>query len=314
MAGVAAATAGLLAYAQARNTEVALAVDGTFDNLTVSNINLNATGKINIGVAGKDGFADIHTVNNLGGLRFYNAATLTTTPEGAALQFWGNGSGLPGQAFIDSGAAADAAVILRTAPAGGTVAERMRINSAGNTTFTGDVAISGQKTFVIDHPLDPDNQYLYHSVVEGPEQYLVYNGNVTTDSSGQAVVTLPHYFEAINRDLRYQLTVLGGFAQATIASKVQNNQFTIRTDRPGVEVSWQVTGVRNDIYTRNHPFVAERPKTGVEIGSRFHPEDYNLPEDRSRGNRLSPVNITNRTSGNSAPSSNGGSQRPTSGH
>src|SRR5688572_4180751 len=43
MAGVAAATAGLLAYAQARNTEVAHAVDATFDNLTVTNINLNAT-------------------------------------------------------------------------------------------------------------------------------------------------------------------------------------------------------------------------------------------------------------------------------
>ena len=99
MAGVAAATAALLTYAQGRNTEVAQAVDGTFDN-----INLNAPGKINIGVAGKDGFADIHTVNNLGGLRFYNAATLTTVPDGAALQFWGNGSGLPGRAFIDSGA------------------------------------------------------------------------------------------------------------------------------------------------------------------------------------------------------------------
>jgi len=310
MAGVAAATAGLLAYAQARNTEVAHAVDATFDNLTVTNINLNATGKINIGVAGPNGFADIHTVNNLGGLRFYNAATLTTTREGAALQFWGNGSGLPGQAFIDSGAHADAAIVFRTAPAGGTVSERLRINSAGNSTFTGDVAITGMKQFVIDHPLDPDNKYLYHSSIEGPEQYLVYSGNVTTDASGQAVVSLPSYFEAINRDLRYQLTVLGGFALATVASKVQNNQFTIRTDRPGVDVSWQVTGVRNDVYARNHPFEDERPKSGAEVGSRLHPEDYRMSPENSRGNRLSPVNVTNRPSSNSAPQSDDGNRRP----
>ena len=86
--------------------------------------------------------------------------------------------------------------------------------------------------------------------------------------------------------------------KAAVASKVQNNQFTIRTDRPGVEVSWQVTGVRNDLHARNHPFVAERPKTGVEVGSRFHPEDYNLPRERGLGTRRS------------APQANDGDQRP----
>lgn len=307
MAGVAAATAGLLAYAQGRQTEVAHAVDGTFDN-----INLNATGKINIGVAGQDGFADIHTVNNLGGLRFYNAATLGTTPDGAALQFWGNGSGLPGRAFIDTGAHDAAGIFFRTAGNGGTVTERMKIDANGTTTVTGDIAISGMKQFVIDHPLDPDNQYLYHSVVEGPEQFNVYSGNVTTDSNGLAVVGLPRYFEAINRDLRYQLTVLGSFAQAIVAAPVQNNQFTIRTDKPSVTVSWQVMGVRNDAYARARPFVAERPKTGVEVGSRLHPEVYSLPAERSLGNRTNPTSITNRPSGNSAPVTNdgGGNQRP----
>jgi hypothetical protein len=288
MAGVAAAAAALLAYSNGRNTEVAYAVDGTFDN-----INLNPTGKINIGTAAKDQFADVHTTTNLGGLRFYNAATLTTIPEGAALQFWGTASSLPGRAFIDSGADNNAAIFFRTCPSGGTVQERLKIDANGASTFTGDVAISGQKQFVMDHPLDPDNQYLYHSVVEGPEQFNVYTGNATTDSSGQAVVTLPRYFESINRDLRYQLTVLGGFAAATVASKVQNNQFTIRTDRPGVEVSWQVMGIRNDAYARAHPFVAERPKTGVEVGSRIHPEVWNLPGDRSLGNRTNPTSITN---------------------
>jgi len=311
MAGVSAATAALLAYANGRNTEVAYAVDGTFDNVTTTNLNLNATGKVNITTSAQNQFADIHTTTNLGGLRFYNAATLETSPAGAALQFWGNGSGLPGRAFIDSGANNDAGIFFRTATTGGTVTERLKIDAAGTSTFTGDVAISGMKQFIIDHPLDPDNQYLFHSVVEGPEQFNVYTGNVTTDGNGRATVALPAYFEALNRDFRYQLTVLGGFALAVVSGKVQNNQFAIQTDRPNVEVSWQVMGIRNDAYARAHPFEAERPKTGVEVGSRLHPEVYNLPADRSVGNRTNPTSITNRPSGNSAPSSNGGGeQRP----
>jgi len=273
LAGIATATAALLAYTNKNNAEVAYAADGSFDNLALNgNITFQAP-LVNI-------YRDIHTSTNLGGMRFYNASVLSSTPDGAAIQFWGNGAGLPGQAYIDSGAHNSAAVILRTAPSGGRVTERMRIDSAGTTTFTGDVAITGMKQFVIDHPLDPDNQYLYHSVVEGPEQFNVYSGNVTTDSAGHAVVSLPRYFEAINRDLRYQLTVIVNFAQATVAAKVQNNQFTIRTDQPGVEVSWQVTGIRNDAHAKAHPFVAERPKKNEEIGTRFYPEDFNLPADR----------------------------------
>jgi hypothetical protein len=285
LAGIAAATAGLLAYTNARNTEVAYAVDGSFDNLALN-------GDITFQAASVNVFRDIHTSTNLGGMRFYNASTLTSTPDGAAIQFWGNGAGLPGQAFIDSGAHSSSAIVLRTAPTGGTITERMRINATGTTTFTGDVAITGMKQFVIDHPLDPDNQYLYHSVIEAPEQFNVYSGNVTTDANGNAGVSLPRYFEALNRDFRYQLTVIGNFAQATVSSKIQNNQFTIRTDQPNVEVSWQVMGIRNDAHAKANPFVAERPKKGEEIGTRIYPEDFNLPEDRGvRIRRGTPENV-----------------------
>jgi hypothetical protein len=49
------------------------------------------------------------------------------------------------------------------------------------------------------------------------------------------VVTLPDWFQALNRDFRYQLTVIGQFAQAVVASKVSQNQFVLRTDKPQVE-------------------------------------------------------------------------------
>jgi hypothetical protein len=37
----------------------------------------------------------------------------------------------------------------------------------------------------------------------------IYNGIVTLDSRGQAVVELQAYFEGLNRDFRYQLRSIG---------------------------------------------------------------------------------------------------------
>ena len=279
MAAIAAATAGILSYAADRSTNVALAADQVIDGQLIFTTPVVNTQR------------DIHTQNNIGGLRFYNASSLTASPDGAAIQFWGNGSGLPGQALIDAGAHNAGGVALRTATAGGTITERMRINSEGNTVFYGNVSITGQKEFVMDHPLDPDNKYLYHSAIEAPEQLNIYSGNVTTDATGQATIKLPAYFEAINRDFRYQLTVIGDFVQAIVSTKIKNNQFTIRTEKPGVEVSWQVSGIRNDARSRRHPFVAERPKKDDERGTLLHPEDYDQPDTRSLRWRRSPERI-----------------------
>ncbi len=70
----------------------------------------------------------------------------------------------------------------------------------------------------------------------------VYVGNVETDDKGGAVVTLPDYFDALNQDFTYQLTSIGQFAQATISEEIHENRFSIKTDKPNIKVSWQVTG------------------------------------------------------------------------
>jgi hypothetical protein len=76
---------------------------------------------------------DITVQNNNGGIRIFANPTLTGSPATAAIQFFGNGHpGFPGQAYIDSGAHDQAAVIFRTAVTGGTIAERMRITATGN--------------------------------------------------------------------------------------------------------------------------------------------------------------------------------------
>jgi hypothetical protein len=150
--------------------------------------------------------------------------------------------------------------------------------STGNALVTGNLQVegaitAGTKDFRIDHPLDPANKYLYHASVESSEMMNIYTGNITTDASGEATVKMPSWFESLNTDFRYQLTVMGQFAQAIIGRKIENNQFTIRTSVPNVEVSWQVTGVRHDAYAMAHPLVVEQAKE-KEAGYYIHPELY----------------------------------------
>jgi hypothetical protein len=149
--------------------------------------------------------------------------------------------------------------------------------------FADDIYVGGSCTGCagptrIDHPLDPKNKYLYHSTVQSPDMKNVYDGNVTTDEYGEAVVVLPDYFEAFNRDFRYQLTVVGRFAQAIISQQVKNNRFTIKTDKPNVYVSWQVTGIRQDPYANAHRSPVEEDKPTEERGKYLHPTEWGKPE------------------------------------
>jgi hypothetical protein len=150
----------------------------------------------------------------------------------------------------------------------------------GNVTIVDDLNVTGTKNFKIDHPLDPENKYLYHAAIESSEVLNVYSGNVTTNEQGEAVVMLPDWFEALNKDLRYQLTVIGTFAQAIVAEKVKHNRFTIKTNAPNVEVSWQVTGVRSDAAMLKRPFKAEEEKPERERGTYLNPGAFNHPEER----------------------------------
>ncbi len=149
----------------------------------------------------------------------------------------------------------------------------------GNLDCTGDFTCGGTKFFKMDHPTDPANKFLFHACVESDEAMNVYSGNITTDASGVATVSLPDYFQALNKDFRYQLTVIGTFAQAIVGQKIQDNKFTIKTSVPNTEVSWQVSGVRNDEYAKAHPFATEVNKKGALQGKYIHPELYGKPKE-----------------------------------
>jgi len=154
------------------------------------------------------------------------------------------------------------------------------VDPSGNVQINGNLNVAGQKNFQIDDPLDPANRYLYHSAVESSEMMNIYTGNVTTNEHGEATVQVPAWFQALNGDFRYQLTVIGQFAQAIVASEIRDSKFSIKTDKPGVKVSWQVTGVRQDAYAKAHPLVVEQEKPASERGSYLHPELYGAPESK----------------------------------
>ncbi len=153
---------------------------------------------------------------------------------------------------------------------------------SGRVRVTGDFSAGGTKAFLIDHPLDPEHKYLRHAALESNEVLNVYSGNVVTDEEGRAVVQLPEWFEAINTDFRYQLTVIGRFAQAIVEEEIHDNRFVIRTNMAKVKVSWQVIAKRNDAYMRAHPMKVEEEKPLEEQGTYLHPEEWGQPKEKGR--------------------------------
>jgi len=195
------------------------------------------------------------------------------------------GTGVSGYGGTGSFQSGSGGVFYGGSGGGGAGVEGYQQGASFAGFFSGDVLVTGNLSkgggsFKIDHPLDPANKYLSHSFVESPDMMNIYNGNVVTDSNGDAVVPLPEWFETLNRDFRYQLTVIGQFAQAIITGEVANHQFALKTDKPGVKVSWQVTGIRQDAWANAHRIPLEEAKSPAEQGHYLHPELYGAPKEK----------------------------------
>ncbi len=159
--------------------------------------------------------------------------------------------------------------------------------------FQGKVRVNGAIVhfgggFLIDHPLDPANKYLHHSSVESPDRKTVYDGIAVLDGKGGAVVELPEWFGALNRDFRYQLTCLGGHAPVFVAEEIEDNRFRISGGSPGLKVSWQVTGIRQDPWANANAMSPEQDKPEAERGSFLCPTLYGEPEEKSLQSVLYP--------------------------
>jgi hypothetical protein len=169
--------------------------------------------------------------------------------------------------------------------------------------FNGDLQVTGRLykasgSFIIDHPLDPANKYLCHSFVESPDMKNVYDGVVMLDDKGEAEIELPDWFDALNKDFRYQLTAIGApgpnlyvaeeiseantnYSNRSSSSRNNNNNhFKIAGGTSGMKVSWQVTGIRKDPYAKAHPVQVEEDKPEKERGYYLHPNLYGEPEQK----------------------------------
>jgi hypothetical protein len=157
-----------------------------------------------------------------------------------------------------------------------------RVRVSNDLTVIGDLSVLGTKNFKIDHPLDPANRYLVHAAVESSEVLNLYSGTVVLDGAGSAIVTLPAWFEALNRDFRYQLTCIGGYAPVFVASEIQDGRFAIAGGRAGLKVSWQVVATRSDPHMLANPMAVEEDKPADERGTYLDPEAHGQPAERGR--------------------------------
>jgi hypothetical protein len=168
-------------------------------------------------------------------------------------------------------------------PSGYAIYSNGRMHVSGTLTKNGGA-------FRIDHPLDPENKYLSHSFVESPDMMNIYNGIVTTDAQGVAWIDMPDYFDALNRDFRYQLTILDesddSFALAKVYRPMKNRRFAIKTNGPNIKVSWQVTGIRKDPWAEQNRIQVVEEKNRYEKGTYQSPEVYGLPIERGLSYRL----------------------------
>ena len=211
---------------------------------------------------------------------YSSAVGLWASTTGANAGIFGQGViGIVGEATSNGGTG----VIGRLGPG---VSSGWAGQFMGNVQITGSVFPIGVELH-IDHPLDPANQYLNQAAMFAPEMLNVYSGNVVTDQGGYATIKLPAYVEAFNKDFRYQLTVVGQFAQAIVSTKLKNGQFIIQTDKPNVEVSWQVSGVRQDAYALANPLVVEQAKPVPEQGLYLFPQGYGQPASQGLVNLYS---------------------------
>ncbi|GIV09307.1 MAG: hypothetical protein KatS3mg019_1398 [Fimbriimonadales bacterium] len=216
------------------------------------------------------------------GGRFESYSTSGTGVLGAATATSGFTYGVYGQSYSTDGRGVYGRAFATIGTTYGVFGQSD--SSSGYGVYaSGRFAATGTKSFQIDHPLMPETHYLNHFCAEAPEPMNFYSGNVVTDAQGYATVTLPDYFETINRDFRYQLTVVDDsdeFILAKVVRKIQNNRFVIRTSKPYVEVSWEVKAIRNDRWVQEYGFQTEQAKEDDIKGKYLHPELYGQPKER----------------------------------
>jgi hypothetical protein len=111
-------------------------------------------------------------------------------------------------------------------------------------TGTSEITYDGAKTFVVNHPTNPE-KHLVHACLEGPEAGVYYRGIGTIDGSS-TTIELPDYVNHIASEFTVQVTpIYNGTVRTLNASCVSNNSFTVYGSSG--EFYWHVYGKRMSI-------------------------------------------------------------------
>jgi hypothetical protein len=158
--------------------------------------------------------------------------------------------------------------------------------------FSGDVNVTGSLSkgsgsFLIDHPLDPENKLLRHNFVESPENLLIYRGRVQLDGAGEAAVEMPAYFEALTKEdeASVHLTPVGRPFLTGAEWNPGFRSFTVYGE-PDRAVFWEVLADRDDPVMRQLARPVEEDKGPdnklCDRGKLLYPEAYGYPETMDR--------------------------------
>lgn len=119
----------------------------------------------------------------------------------------------------------------------------------------------------------------------------IYDGVVILDEQGQATIEMPGWFEALNSDYRYQLTCMDQYVPVFVAERIKERKFKIAGGKSGQEISWQVTGIRQDAWAKANRIPVEEDKNEAEKGKYLHPEVFGQSEEMGIGPRATSAKV-----------------------
>ncbi len=243
-------------------TATGTGVIGLGNNLTTSTTYASGTGGAFSGNDGVYGIGKVAAGTGVigGGNNLTTTSSLTLGSGGA---FTGNAFGVYGKANNTTGTGLWSVGVL---------GDGVQFGVFSNTNS----GANGTKSFIIDHPLDPENKFLKHYSMESPEVINFYRGNVVLDANGNGTVQLPDYFTAINTNYSYTLTPIGAPSVTYIAEEIdENGTFKIAGGNPNQKISWYVYAERNDVNIQDEFSTAvEVEKSASQKGKYLNPKAY----------------------------------------
>jgi hypothetical protein len=158
--------------------------------------------------------------------------------------------------------------------------------------FEDDVHIEGtlskgSGSFVIDHPLDPENKLLRHNFVESPENLLIYRGKTRLNANGEVRVEMPDYFNALTKEDEASIHLTPISRPTLVAAEWEPGfeSFIVR-GAADLEVYWEVLADRDDpvIHQLARPVEEDKGPDNkyCNRGKLIYPEAFGYPETMGR--------------------------------